>query len=369
LYEIVRQKLHVGPLDTPKHEKIIELMRVFWDEETIRVLAQFPDAGNRIKFKELLEKTGMEKRQLRRILSRASTKKTINKHDVAGYCLEPLLPGVFEAYFIAREDTQENLKKAAVLYREIFGNGEIMGRIWDPDFRFFRPLLPTSTNEKLVEIGEGFDAESCVLPYELVEDIINKNEEFAVIPCQCRFAGELNGEPCSVAPSEMGCLTTGPSVKMIVASGMGKGLTKAEAIDFLKRTEKAGLVHNTSNSKGGEHLSFICNCCSCHCGVLKSVKDHHVPIISPSNFQPRIDLKICVECETCMKKCQMGAITHPEKGQMEIDMERCIGCGVCASNCAKGALKMHKARDVVPPDKNKIGNKYFNKILGELLRS
>ncbi len=283
--------------------------------------------------------------------------------------MEPLLPGVFEAYFIAREDSEEHLKAAAALYREIFGTGDIMRRIFDPGFRFFRPLLPTGTSEKLIEVGESFDASSQVLPYELVEDLINKNEEFAVIPCQCRFAGELNGEPCKVAPSEMGCFATGPSVKMIVASGVGKAMTKAEALDFLKRTEKAGLVHNTSNSKGGEHLMFICNCCSCHCGVLKSLKEHGAPVINPGNYQPSIDPNTCTECELCMKKCQMGAITHPEKGRMMIDLGTCIGCGVCASNCPAGAMRLLKTRDIVPPDKNKIGGKYFNKMLGELLRS
>ncbi len=64
MYETVRQKLHVGPIETPQHQLVIDLMRVFWDDETIRVLSHFPDAGIRITFKELLEKTGMEKRHL-----------------------------------------------------------------------------------------------------------------------------------------------------------------------------------------------------------------------------------------------------------------------------------------------------------------
>ncbi len=41
-YEIVRQKLYMGPLAAPKIEKTYDLMKVYWNEETIKILAHFP---------------------------------------------------------------------------------------------------------------------------------------------------------------------------------------------------------------------------------------------------------------------------------------------------------------------------------------
>ena len=365
-YEKIRQNLAVGPLIAPKHEKVIELLRVFWSKDVAKVLSQFPPVGEEISLEELVEKTRMEKREIKKLLKKAVNKKTIVKSKDE-YALAPLVPGIFEAYFIARQDSEENIQKAAELYRYLFKNfNKFTPSPIDKDFEMFRPLLPIESKEKLIEINENVNHESQVLPYELVEDLINNNEAFAVIPCQCRLIGEISGEPCELAPSEMGCFVTGKGATALANYGWGKALNKEEAIDYLKKTEKAGLVHTTSNSKGGEHLMFICNCCPCHCGALHPVKLSDYKTVTPSNFRPEIDQEICVECETCMKKCPMEVISH-EGSKMVINLDNCIGCGVCASNCAKNAIKMNKISNIIPPDKKKIGNKVFMQHLGELL--
>jgi 2-oxoacid:acceptor oxidoreductase delta subunit (pyruvate/2-ketoisovalerate family) len=88
-----------------------------------------------------------------------------------------------------------------------------------------------------------------------------------------------------------------------------------------------------------------------------------------SNYKPLIDSEKCVECETCIKKCPMDAISHPEEGKMVINAATCIGCGVCASNCPKDAITLEKVSDKVPLDQKKIGNTIFMKMLSELLLS
>ncbi|MHA1130338.1 MAG: ATP-binding protein [Candidatus Helarchaeota archaeon] len=373
-YEAVRQKLAVGPLHAPKHEKIYELLQIFWpDEETIKLLTYFPSVGEKITLNELVEKTGLEKKVIRKTLKNATKKKTVSLTQ-EGYGLEPLVPGIFEAYFIARQDSQENIQKAAEIYRWLFINaGELEKQglsLFDKDFELFRPLLPIETREKLIKIDESIDSKSYVLPYELVEDLINKNDYWAYITCQCRLIGEMNGEPCERAPAEMGCFITGRGARGLVSFGWATALeSKEAAIEYLKKTEKAGLVHLTSNSKGGEHLMFICNCCPCHCGALMPAKKHGFKSAIPSNFRPKIDVEVCVECETCLKKCPMDAISHPEEGKMVINSSICIGCGVCAMNCPKSAITMEKTSNKIPKDKNPIGKKMFMQMLGELLMS
>ncbi|NVM30736.1 MAG: 4Fe-4S binding protein [Candidatus Helarchaeota archaeon] len=371
-YDIVRQKLTLGPLRAPKHEKIFEMMRVFWDEETIKVLSYFPTADKRISLNELVEKSGMEKKTIKKILKKAVTKRTVSKVGQK-YGLEPLAPGIFEAYFTAQQDTKENIHKAAEIFRWLFNHmAELDAQglnIFDKNFQFFRPLLPIEAKEKLIKIDESVDARSQVLPYELVEDLINKNEYFASIPCQCRMIGEMTGEPCELAPSEMGCFITGVAAQAAATLGWGTALNKEQAIEYLKKTEKAGLVHISTDSKGGEHLMFICNCCPCHCGVLMPVKKHGYKSVVPSNYKPKINLDLCVECEICVKKCPMDAISHPEEGKMVVDPTKCIGCGLCASNCAKVAITLEKVENIVPPDVRKIGNKTFMGMMADLLAS
>jgi Pyruvate/2-oxoacid:ferredoxin oxidoreductase delta subunit len=372
-YDAVRQKLEVGPLYVPKHEKIYELLKIFWDEETVKILSHFPQAQEHISLEELVEKTGMEKRAIKKILKKATKKKTVSLTK-KGYSLEPLVPGIFEAYFIARQDTPENMQKAGKIYRWLFthiGELEAQGSlVLDKEFELFRPLLPIESKEKLIQIDESVESDSRVLPYELVEDLINKNDYWAYVPCQCRMVGEMNGEPCELAPSEIGCFITGRGARALVSFGWGTPLeTRDAAIDYLKKTEKAGLVHMTANSKGGEHLAFICNCCPCHCGALMPTKKLGYKAAIASNFKPKLDMETCVECETCIKKCPMDAISHPEEGKMLINSGICIGCGLCATNCPQNAIEMEKISNKVPDDMKKIGKKMFMQMMGELLTS
>ncbi|MFX0133084.1 MAG: ATP-binding protein [Candidatus Hodarchaeota archaeon] len=345
-YENVRQKLSLGRFVTPKHDKIIELLKIFWDEETIEILNHFPNAGELITVKELVEKTGKPKSEIKKLLRIAAKKRTIAKVG-RGYGLAPLLPGVFEAYYVAQQDSEENLKKAAKLYRYIFENALVSRareEIKDKERGFFEftPLLPYEAKERLIRIDETVDSESQILSYELVEEMINRNEAYAVIPCQCRIIGELTGKPCRV-PSEMGCFAVGLLAKAFADMGIGRALTKEEAIEFIKETEKEGLVHNVTAATVSDNM-IICNCCNCHCGALLPMKKFQIKSVRQSNFAPKNDPELCVLCENCLKICPVEAISHSSDDKMITNYDMCIGCGLCASNCPENAIKMEKVR-------------------------
>ncbi|MFX1337282.1 MAG: 4Fe-4S binding protein [Promethearchaeota archaeon] len=368
-YEQVRQNLELGPIYAAKHKKIIHLMKVFWDEDEIKILSHFDKVGKFITTRELSEKTNMSKEEIRNKLARSVKNGTLAKKG-SRYSLIPILPGIFEKYFIIRKDTEENQKKAARLYRDIMKEVSTQEVVERETQHVFRPLLPYEAKEKLIQINESLDYESQALPYELVKDMIDKNEHFAVIPCQCRLIGELTGEPCECAPAEMGCFLVGIAAQMIPQMcDEARVMTKEEAIQFLKDTEKAGLVHNAT-SGSSENSIFICNCCSCHCGALYPARLMHVKGSSQSNYQPIIDMEICVKCETCMRKCPGKAIYHkwPKESdssdeQMVIREELCIGCGICAANCPKDAIKMIKVRENVPKAAPKIGGISFGELI------
>ncbi|MHA1385227.1 MAG: 4Fe-4S binding protein [Candidatus Helarchaeota archaeon] len=365
-YELVRRKLNLGPIITPKHEKVIELLKIFWDEETVKLLSNFPNAGYFISISELMEKTGLSKKEIKRILKKATKKKTISRSGNK-FSLEPLVPSIFEAYYYARPDTEENIKKASEIFWFLFKNQKELRHI-DENFTFFRPLLPIESKEKLIKIDESVNSQSQVMPYELVEDLINNSDYFTVIPCPCRYIGEVSGEPCEIASSDLGCFVTGGGARAIAEFGWGKALTKEEAIEYLKKTEKAGLVHCTSNSKGGEHLGFICNCCPCHCGALHPTKVLQFKTVTPSNFQPKVNSELCIPCAVCRKKCPMNAISLEEgSNRITINYNLCIGCGLCATNCPRNAIILEKVRQKVPPDVNKLGNRTFQKIVRDLV--
>ncbi len=260
-YEVVRQKLALGPLTTPKHRKIRKLLKIFWNEEEINLLSHFRPADEYNSLKQLQERSGLPKDEIKQILRKSLRKGTIYRRGTK-YCLEPVLPGIFERYFQRSRDTEENLKKAAKLYWDLFKELAPQGNnLADKDWSLFRPLLPLEADEKIIEINEEFDVQSQTLPYESVKNLIDKFEQFAVITCQCRLVAELSGEPCKVAPSEMGCFIAGPASQTVIDGGIrgARLLNKDEAIEFLKETEKRGLVHNAVFDKGAQSSIFFCN--------------------------------------------------------------------------------------------------------------
>ena len=363
-YEEVRQKLTLGPLFAPKHHKTIEIMKILWNEEEIKILSHFPSADKTISLRNLVKETGIEKKELKNILDKLASKGTISKM-ANKFGLIPLAPGVFEKYYLAREDTKENMEKIAVIFREFFD--EILPQLLlETKFKLLRPVLPYNSKEKLIQIDKPINAETKVLTSELVEALIEKHDVFAVVPCQCRLLGQYAGQPCKVAPAEDGCLFGGIVAEGVIAMGVGRKLNKEEAIEYIKECERRGLVHNTVDDISAESQVFICNCCSCHCGVLYPTKNHRVMGVNPSNYIPQINPELCVKCGTCAEKCPMGAIYHiyPNKTDssdehMLIRREYCIGCGVCAVNCPNGAIILLKNRDQLPQEKLKIGNKSF----------
>ena len=64
-YEIVRQKLKLGPLYAPKHKKILELMKIFWNDDEIKLLSHFDSCDKINSLKQLSERTGMSRQEIK----------------------------------------------------------------------------------------------------------------------------------------------------------------------------------------------------------------------------------------------------------------------------------------------------------------
>ena len=128
---------------------------------------------------------------------------------------------------------------------------------------------------------------------------------------------------------------------------MGRKISKEEALEILKKAEEAGLVHATLNR---QEIEFICNCCSCHCMILKTALSQPRPGLSlNSGFQPIWDRELCIACETCIERCPMTALSLGEEDVPEVDLDRCIGCGVCATGCDAEAISLEERPGIPAP--------------------
>ena len=114
-------------------------------------------------------------------------------------------------------------------------------------------------------------------------------------------------------------------------------MRQEEALEILHRAEEAGLVLQPANAKDP---LFICACCGCCCGVLRSVKRHPKPAsVVSSPFAASLDVETCAGCGTCTDRCQMEAVSLDD-GKAALDLDRCIGCGLCVTTCPTHSLSL-----------------------------
>ncbi len=181
-----------------------------------------------------------------------------------------------------------------------------------------------------------------VLAPENVRQIINDADKIAVTKCTCRVTMKKCDAPVEV------CLQINKGAQYTIDRGSGREVSKAEAMQIIEDTEKAGLVHVTMNKADVGH--FICNCCGCCCQSFTLLISDNVNLCDPSRYAPRVDTDACTGCGTCEDRCYFGAITVGADEVAQPNPDKCLGCGQCAIGCPEDAITMVEERsaDFIP---------------------
>jgi Fe-S-cluster-containing hydrogenase component 2 len=258
--------------------------------------------------------------------------------DFGGTWVYKMLPWVFGIYEFQMERLDRELCELSEEYMDTFGR------------QFFsnQPQLM-----QVIPIEQEIKGVHEALPYEHVSSLIEKTKSFRVTDCICKKEKGIMGEPCK--RSVQVCMALAP-VPGIFEKGEwhGRVISKEEAYKILAKSEEEGLVHLTWNMQDGQF--FICNCCSCCCGVLRSITELGIPAgsVVNSHYYAEIDPDECASCGTCAEeRCQVNAIEEGA-GSYVVVKEKCIGCGLCVSTCPQEAIKIvrKEEKDCVPPPQN-----------------
>ena len=193
---------------------------------------------------------------------------------------------------------------------------------------------------RTVPVGQSISTRLEALPYEKAEELVRAHEKFLVAPCICRREHKMMEKGCN--KPEESCLILGRGVDYYKRNGLGRTIDLKEALEILKKADRAGLVLQSSNA---QKIMNICCCCGCCCQVLKTIKRHPKPssIIS-SPFQAHAEPESCEGCGVCVERCQMEALTLKDDKAV-LDLNRCIGCGLCVTTCSTGSLTLERKPD------------------------
>ena len=205
--------------------------------------------------------------------------------------------------------------------------------------------------QRVVPVNKVIKTELEIHPYDKAENMVRQAKSWGIRECICKKQKDFLGEPCTY-PIEV-CMTFSSRKNAYENSSKTKPITMERALEILKETEEAGLIHTSMNVQEGH--KYICNCCTCCCGILRAVTEWDRPrAMVKSDYEISVDEESCIGCGKCIERCQFNALEIID-GKCTVN-DKCIGCGVCALVCPEEALSLiHRdSSEIEEPPKNLI---------------
>lgn len=204
---------------------------------------------------------------------------------------------------------------------------------------------------RTIPVGRSIKPEHHVTTYDHLTDIIEGTDgPIVVLECICRKTAGIKGNPCQKTSRLKTCMALADAAKNCIMAGMGREVSREEALNIARQHESDGLILQPSNT---QQVEFICACCGCCCGMLRVHKMLPKPVdFWSTNFYASVDTESCTGCETCVEICQVDAMRIDEHlGISTVNLDRCLGCGNCVTFCPSEAISLIKKEvEVTPPE-------------------
>ena len=204
---------------------------------------------------------------------------------------------------------------------------------------------------RTIPVGKSITPEHNITTYDHLTKLITGTDGPIVInECLCRKVADLKGHPCQKTTRLETCMALGDIAKNCLRIGLGREVSREEALDIARHNESDGLILQPSNT---QNVEFICACCGCCCGMLRTHKMLPRPVdFWATNYYASVDPASCIGCGTCVERCQVDAVRIDEKlGVSVVNLDRCIGCGNCVTSCPSDAVSLiRKEKEVTPPE-------------------
>ena len=213
---------------------------------------------------------------------------------------------------------------------------EFMEEEWPAYAKIVESAIPKPFT-RIIPVEASVSAKNQILSFESAKELIESAKVICVTKCTCRLIAGKCDRPIEV------CLQIGKAAEYNLDRGTGRRVTQAEALQILKDSEEAGLMHVTMNRSADMH--FICNCCGCCCIAMPVMIKYGTRMTDPSRYLATIDPDACQACGACVDRCWFSAITLDEENNTAIvAADKCMGCGVCQVSCPAEAIKLVESR-------------------------
>lgn len=320
-YRLLAQRLDSLPNGYPPSPDGLELKlleRLFTPQEA-ELASQL--RLTKENFRQIAERTDGDPKQTRDMLKSMARRGLINAGRIdggLGYGLLPFVVGIYEMQ-VNSLDTEL---------------AQLFEKYYQQSFGHILKIEPAV--HRVIPVGESVRVDIEIQPYESAADILNTAKSWGVVECICRKQKALIGDPCD-HPLEV-CMMLSQNPGAYDQSSHIRSLSHEEALSTLQVAAEAGLVHSVSNDQRGS--SYICNCCTCSCGILRGISELGIAnAVAHSAFVNQVDEDLCIGCEDCLEYCQFDALIMDDIFA-QVDQLRCVGCGVCVQACPEDSLSL-----------------------------
>ena len=187
-----------------------------------------------------------------------------------------------------------------------------------------------------IPVNMRIEAQQRILDLSEMKRLLKEAALIALGECECRKKYQKCDGPIDV------CLNLDKEAEDFIAKGLAKKVSLDKALEALKRSHEAGLVHITYTFKGKEKPEVICSCCSCCCHSMSALVRFGMPnAVVESKYIATNNSETCVNCGTCVERCQFGAREIIDN-KLNFHKDKCFGCGLCIETCPRDAIGMIK---------------------------
>ena len=356
IYKRLARHLSSLGMGYPEKEELLEILKVNFTPLEAEVALAIPTKViplDPVLVAKIAPPQNISMEELKSILSNLAQRGLLfskkMKDGSMGYALQQFGYGFPQTFFWRGVNTP-NAKKMAELVAKYSGKEQLKEAYGNAKTKPFRYIPATPS----------FEPDShAVFPFEMMERVIEKVNMIALVHCPCRATAHLIGKKRCDHSLE-NCIKYDDLAEYLIEKDIGREITKKEALEVIRKSEQAGLVHLVDNAREG--VKHTCNCCGCCCWSVGTIRRKKIPrdVLMATYFLRETDKERCTGCGACVEICPVQVI-RMEGDFPVIDKDWCIGCGVCAVPCPASAVKLVRKSNAIPP-------KNFNELHREILK-
>lgn len=358
VYQRLADHLSNVGMGYPFRDTLLEILKENLDPSEAEIALALPTGViplSPVTTDEILPRVSMSRDELESALERLAEKGALfvgtTPAGEKGYALLHVGFGFPQTFFWKGEDTPHARKMAALVAK--YFNRQVTQEAYGSQTKQYR----------YIPVGKSIKHDlQAVFPVQLMENVIAKARRIAVAHCPCRVSYRLVGRGCE-HPTEV-CMKFDELADFVIDRGLARELSKEEALDVIRITEEAGLVHFVDNAEG--EIKHNCNCCGCACWNVGNIRRRKIPrdAIMATYFMRNTDSEECTGCGECATICPVEAVKMIDDVPV-IDRDWCIGCGVCSTVCPTDAVILNVREDKIDERPAATFRELHHKILDE----